>query len=359
MKHSITLLSGAFLLAGCFESSSTSVSDTTSQNETSSSSVGYPTSSFASADLGEGYTFATTYTYDESTGLLNMGTVTCNYNPNSESFTWGENNNPLYKNRIKITGDSMWIGPLEKRVSEDSIDQAWYDRYDNIDTLALSNDNNGILGSWTVTKCTRVIGKTEINCTPEHEDFLEDHRAFRFTPDSVYITMMFKEKQIPDVQLTDEEMENERAIISFSLLQELGFLFDPTMSYFLEKDGIIKIYSYGYFHTSFSINNQPFERNLIIRLDSAGMYTSLEFSSNEKKCQTSGNRAFITKELCLEGNKDILLNQDDDYSRETYKEGGPLGFYSIGFADDHDKCLKELVDEETRTMLEQLPHNAD
>lgn len=355
MKHSITLLSGAFLLAGCFESSSTSVSDTTSQNETSSSSVGYPTSSFASADLGEGYTFATTYTYDESTGLLNMGTVTCNYNPNSESFTWSENNNPLYKNRIKITGDSMWIGPLERRVSEDSIDQAWYDRFDNIDTLALSNDNNGILGSWTVTTCTRVIGKTEINCSQDAHDYIEDHKAFRFTPDSVYITMMFKETQIPDVQLTDEELENIRALTSYSLLQELGFSFDPTMSYFLEKDGIIKIYSNGYFHTSFSINNQPFERNLIIRLDSAGMYTSLEFSSNEKKCQMSGNRAFITKELCLEGNKDILLSNFDEYGNQ---DGGPLGFYSIGFADDHDKCLKELVDEETRTMLEQLPHNA-
>jgi hypothetical protein len=151
-------------------------------------------------------------------------------------------------------------------------------------------------------------------------------------------------------------MENERAIISFSLLQELGFSFDPTMSYFLEKDGIIKIYSYGYFHTSFSINNQPFERNLIIRLDSAGMFYSLTYSSNEKKCQTSGNRAFITKELCLEGNKDILLSNFDEYRNQ---DGGPLGFYATRYADDYENCLKELVDEETRTMLEQLPHYAD
>ena len=51
MKHSITLLSGALLLAGCFESSTTSASNTNPPNETSSSSFGNPTSSFASADL--------------------------------------------------------------------------------------------------------------------------------------------------------------------------------------------------------------------------------------------------------------------------------------------------------------------
>lgn len=358
MKHSITLLSEALLLAGCFESSTTSASNTNPPNETSSSSFGNPTSSFASADLGNGYTFATTYTYVESTGLLNMGTVTCNYSPNSESFTWGENNNSLYKNRIKIIGDSMWIGPHERRVSEDSIEQAWYDRYNNIDTLALSNDNNGILGSWTVTTCTRVIGKTEINCSQDAHDYIEDHKAFRFTPDSVYITMMFKETQIPDVQLTDEELENIRALTSYSLLQELGFSFDPTMSYFLEKDGIIKIYSDGYFHKSFSINNQPFERNFIMRLDSAGMYSSLAFSSNEKKCETYANKAFITKQLCLEGNKDILLSNISEHSRQTYKDGVPLGFYVTHSADDYNKCLKELVNEETRTLLDQLPHNA-
>ena len=357
MKKIIALLSGTLLLAGCFDSSSTSASNTPSPNETSSSSTSNPTSSFASVDLGEGYTFATTYTYDESTGLLNMGTVTCNYQPDSKSFIWGENNNPLYKNKIKIIGDSMWIGPLERRVSEDSIGQAWYDRYDNLDTLALSIDNNGILGSWTVTTCTRTIGKTEINCTPENDDYIEDHRAFRFTPDSVYITMMFKEKQIPNVQLSDEEMENERAITSYSLFQELGYNFDPFVSGVLERNGVIKIYSNGYFHKSFSIIDQPFERNLIIRLDSAGMYTSMEFSSNEKKCQMSGNSAFITKKLCLEGNKDILLSNFDEYRNQ---DGGPLGFYATPlYADDYENCLKELVNEEARDLLSQVPHSYD
>ena len=357
MKYSITLLSGAFLLAGCFESSSTSA-DTTTPNEISSSSISKPTSSFASADLGDGYTYATTYTYDEATGLLNMGTVTCNYIPDSKSFAWGENNNPLYKNKIKIVGDSMWIGPLEKKVGEDSISQAWYDKYDNIDTLALSNDNNGILGSWTVTTCTKTIGKTEINCTPEHEDYIEDHRALRFTPDSVYITMSFKAKQIPDVQLTDEEIENEKAIASYSIFQELGFSFDPLVSGVLERNGIIKIYSYDYFHQSFSINDQPFERNFILRLDSAGMSYSMTFSSNEKKCQSHMSSAFITKELCLEGNKDILLSQKDEYSR-IYKEGGPLNFYVTGSADDYNKCRKELVNEETKNLLDQIPNHFD
>ena len=349
MKKIIALLSGTLLLAGCFESSSTSASNTPSPNETSSSSTSNPTSSFASVDLGDGYTFATTYTYDEATGLLNMGTVTCNYQPDSKSFIWGKNNNPLYKNKIKITGDSMWIGPLERRVSEDSLDQAFYDRYHNIDTLALSNDNNGIVGSWTITTCTRVIGKNEINCTPEFHDYVVDERALKFTPDSVYITRRYKTLPVA----------YENSFTSYALLQEMGFDFDPFVSGVLERNGVIKIYSDGYFYKSFSLNDQPFERNFVIRADSTGIFYSLEYSSNEKKCLSSMHGAFITKEVCSEGNKDILLYKYDDENDNIYRDGGPLNFYATGHIDDRDQCRSKLVNEETRDLLSQVPHSYD
>lgn len=341
MKKIIALLSGTLLLAGCFDSSSTSASDTNNPNDISSSSIS------TGEYLGDGYTFATTYTYDEATGLLNMGTVTCNYKPDSKSFIWGENNNPLYKNKIKIIGDSMWIGPLERRVSEDSIGQAWYDRYHNIDTLALSNDNNGIVGSWTITTCTRVIGKNEINCTPEFHDYVVDERALKFTPDSVYITMRYKTLPVA----------YEKSFTSYALLQEMGFDFDPTMSELLKEHGFIKIYSDGYFYKSFSLNDQPFERNFVIRADSTGMFYSLEYSSNEKKCLSSMHGAFITKEVCSEGNKDILLYKYDDENDNIYRDGGPLNFYATGHIDDRDQCRSKLVNEETRDMLNQLPHH--
>ena len=67
----------------------------------------------------DGYTFSTTYSYDENSGILNRGTVSCNYNSESKTFTWGENNKPWNSNKIKIVGDSMWISPAQRKISDE------------------------------------------------------------------------------------------------------------------------------------------------------------------------------------------------------------------------------------------------
>ena len=343
MRKSFTLLFVTFLLAGCFKNNTTSASDSDNSNDASSSSSVNSSSVFNPNDFGEGYTIATTYTYDEATGLLNMGTVTCNYHPDSKTFTWGENNKPLFSNKIKIVGDSLWIGPLERIVSEDAGGQTFYDKYFNIDTLALSNNHNGIWGIWTVTKCTRVIGKTEINCTPEDEEPIEENKTLKFTSDSVYITK----------SLTNSSTTTEILYSSYSMLQELGFNFDPTESFALEKHGIIKFSSDEYFHKSFSIGDQSFERNNSVRYDPTGLNSSVTFSSNGKTCSNNIKAAFITKELCQESNEDFLLSERDKSSDQMYYEEGPVGFYMINSIDEYNDCVKGLASEETRNLLNQ------
>lgn len=343
MKKSYAFLFVPFLIAGCFETNSTSASDTDNSNETSSSSNANSSSVSNPNDFGEGYTFATTYTFDEATGLLNMGTVSCNYHPDSKTFTWGENNKPLFSNKIKIVGDSLWIGPLERIVSEDTGGQTFYDKFFNIDTLALSNNHNGILGIWTVTKCTRIIGETEINCTPEDEEPIEENKTLKFTSDSVYITK----------SLTNSSTTTKMLYSSYSMLQELGFNFDPTVSFALEKYGIIKFSSDEYFHKSFSIGDQSFEKNNTVRYDSTGLTSSVTFSSNGKTCSHHINTAFITKELCQESNEDFLLSERDKSSDQMYYEEGPVGFYLIDDGNDYNACVKGLASEETRNLLNQ------
>ncbi len=343
MRKSFTLLFVTFLLAGCFKNNTTSAPDSDNSNDASSSSSVNSSSVFNPNDFGEGYTIATTYTYDEATGLLNMGTVTCNYHPDSKTFTWGENNKPLFSNKIKIVGDSLWIGPLERIVSEDAGGQTFYDKYFNIDTLALSNNHNGILGIWTVTKCTRVIGETEINCTPEDEEPIEENKTLKFTSDSVYITK----------SLTNSSTTIEMLYSSYSMLEELGFNFDPTESFALEKHGIIKFSSDEYFHKSFSIGDQSFERNNSVRYDPTGLNSSVTFSSNGKTCSNNIKAAFITKELCQESNEDFLLSERDKSSDQMYYEEGPVGFYMINSIDEYNDCVKGLASEETRNLLNQ------
>ena len=73
----------------------------------------------------------------------------------------------------------MWIGPTSKDIVEDS-------DYYNSETLALSTNHNGILGTWNVTGCKRKLGQTEIKCTEYIGSLSGIAKTLTFTEDSVY-----------------------------------------------------------------------------------------------------------------------------------------------------------------------------
>ncbi len=305
----------------------------------------------------DGYTFSTTYSYDENSGILNRGTVSCNYNSESKTFTWGENNKPWNSNKIKIVGDSMWISPAQRKISDDSSRQQFYDEIYNLDTLALSNDHNGLYGTWNMTKCTRIYGKTEVNCDSSNE-FAIYNRTLKFTQDSLYVTKTFEKGTLAkDDSIGNKETEQKRSTLySFILLNTLGLMYEPYMSSVLVKLGVFKFSKMDYYHQVFSIANQSFEYTKSIWFDSTGENLLEVFSSNGKTCSRQNKSAFITKNLCLEKDEDFLLSARDKYIGPKHYDDGPVFIYDIDNQNDFDTCVRSLPTKETLDSLSKYPY---
>ena len=260
----------------------------------------------------DGYTFSTTYSY---------------YNSESKTFTWGENNKPWNSNKIKIVGDSMWISPAQRKISDDSSRQQFYDEIYNLDTLALSNDHNGLYGTWNMTKCTRIYGKTEVNCDSSNE-FAIYNRTLKFTQDSLYVTKTFEKGTLAkDDSIGNKETEQKRSTLySFILLNTLGLMYEP------------------------------YEYTKSIWLDSTGENLLEVFSSNGKTCSRQNKSAFITKNLCLEKDENFLLSARDKYIGPKRYDDGPVFIYDIDNQNEFYTCVRSLPTKETLDSLSKYPY---
>lgn len=257
MKKAYCILFSTLLMVACGNDNSTSVTDT---EKTSSN------------DFGEGYTYAMAHRYDETTGIMYQRIEACYYHRISKTFTWEEAATALDSNKLTIVGDSMWIGPVEKFISENPNEQSSYDAYENRETLLLSSDHDGIYGKWTMTGCTRTFGETNFKCTSSIGHMRGIARTLTITADSIYNTTV--------IDVSDPSQYTSNLDLGTVLYDYLGFAVgDHDIDSLIEAQ-VIKVTS----ETEFSINGQNFSRAGNARFDETGMNYYETFASNGKSC---------------------------------------------------------------------------
>ena len=298
-------------------------------------------------DSGEGYTYAIPYKYDESTGIAYQGTSACYYHPDSKTFTWEEGATALDSNKLTVVGDSLWMGPATKYVSENEGEKEFYDVYYNYETLALSNNHDGIYGEWKVTGCRRDLGSTEIKCRKYIGGISGIARTLNITKDTVYNTTF-----VDLDNLVQNEIKPANIIRS-----NLGFdIAEATLSYMLIEN-IIKKDPMQQLKQSFSIGNQKFEEEFSFKFDKTGMSYITTLSSNGSTCTKIERLGYITEKQCKEESAEFLLSARDKSEEKFYYEDGPVEGFGIDNREEFNECAKKLPTEETRELLSQYTTN--
>ena len=324
MKKAYAVLFGSFMLAACGEDNSTSATGSLNAN-----------------DFGEGYTYTIPIKYDEVTGRVYQGTYACNYHPDTKKFAWEEYPESLDPSSYKIVGDSLWMGPAEKQISDDPEEQLFFDTYHNYETLSLSNDHNGIYGTWKVTGCKRQLGETDIKCSKFIGGMSGIARTMKITKDSVYITTTV------DTDNLEQNDINIGAILDRNFGYDIG---DAIIKQLLVEKTITKEPK-ELLKQSFSIGNQLFEVVSAPKFDASGMNYITTMSSNGKTCTNTQRLGFINEKLCKEESAEFLLSDRDKSEEQFYYEEGPVEGFKIDNRDEYYECTKSLVTEETKNLL--------
>lgn len=329
MRKTYAFLLGLFTLVACSDSNPTSSFENSQLSKTST------------ADFGEGYTFAIPIKYDEATGLILQGTYTCNYHPDTKTFAWEENPESLEQGTYRIVGDSLWMGPAKMQTSDDRNEQMFLDAYHNVETLALSNNHDGIYGVWNVTGCERKLGEINIKCTKYIGHLSGIARTLNITKDTVYNTTVV---DFNNLVMNDVNLE--------AILDD-DFGFDIRNTNQLVDSQIIKIYPIQNYKQSFSIGNQMFEEAASFKFDSTGMKYITTMSSNGITCTRTKHTGMITEKMCKEESAEFLLSGRDKSEEEFYYEEGPIESFGLDNRDEYRECTKSLPTEETKQILSQ------
>ena len=318
MKKTSYILFSALLMVACGDDNSTSANN--------QQDIGH--------NFGDGYVYAMPYRYDQASGIIYQGTFSCNYNADTKAFAWEENPESIEAKAIKIVGDSMWIGPTSKDIVEDS-------DYYNSETLALSTNHNGILGTWNVTGCKRKLGQTEIKCTEYIGSLSGIAKTLTFTEDSVY------NKTVVDISSgTHPYKTNFDNIINRYTGYNVG---DLTVDSLIKANELEQLPG-----MKFRIHNQEFTEGGDVRFDSTGMNYIHTMSSNEKTCTNIQTLGFITEKMCKEKSEDFLLSARDKSEERYYYENGPVSGFSVDNNEEYNECVKKLFTEETLNFLGQF-----
>jgi hypothetical protein len=326
MKKAYAVLFGSFLLVACGDDNSTSATGSLNAN-----------------DFGEGYTYAIPIKYDEATGRVYQGTYACNYHPDTKTFAWEEYPESLDPSSYKIVGDSLWMGPVTKQEAENEDQQSFYGTYFNYETLALSNNHDGIYGEWKVTGCRRNLGSTEIKCRKYIGGLSGIARTLNITKDTIYNTTT--------VDLDNLE-QNEIKPASI-IRNNLGFDIAEAMLSYLLIEKIVTKDPMQQLKQSFSIGNQKFEEEFHFKFDKTGMNYITTLSSNGKTCTKTERAGYIAEKQCKEESAEFLLSARDKSEDELYYKEGPVEGFGIDNNDEFNECSKNLPTEETKQLLNQ------
>ena len=338
MKKAYTVLFGMFMFVACSDDNPTSgLNNTQNTNPSAQTNV----------DFGEGYTYVIPIKYDETTGRVYQGTYVCNYHPDTKTFAWEEYPESLDPGSYKIVGDSLWMGPAEKQVSDNPDEQEFLDLYRNYETLSLSNDHNDIYGTWKVTGCKRQLGETDIKCSKFIGGMSGIARTMKITKDSVYITTTV------DTDNLEQNDINIGAILDRNFGYDIG---DAIIKQLLVEKTITKEPK-ELLKQSFSIGNQLFEVVSAPKFDASGMNYITTMSSNGKTCTNTQRLGFINEKLCKEESAEFLLSDRDKSEEQFYYEEGPVEGFKIDNNNEFYECTKGLPTEETKQLLSQYAKN--
>ena len=318
MKKAYCILFSSLLMVACGDDNSSSANDP--------QKLGH--------DFGDGYVYAMPYRYDQAAGIIYQGTYSCNYHSDTKTFIWEENPESVEPKTIKIVGDSMWIGPTSEEIVEDP-------DYYSYETLALSTDHNGILGTWRVTDCIRKLDQTEIRCTGYIASLSGIARTLTFTEDSVYNTT------VVDISAGSHPYKTN-----------FGNIIDRYSGYDvgdLTVDSLIKVKELEQLpDMKFRIHNQEFTEGGDARFDSTGMNYFRTMSSNGKTCTNIQTLGFVTEKMCKEKSVDFLLSARDKSEEVYYYADGPVSGFGVDNNEEYYECVKTLFTEETLNYLSQF-----
>lgn len=337
MKKTYAVLFGMFMFVACSEDNPTSSLGNTQSTKPATQTT----------DFGEGYTYAIPIKYDEATGRVYQGTYVCNYHPDTKTFAWEEYPESLDPGSYKIVGDSLWMGPAEKQVSDNPDEQEFLDLYRNYETLSLSNDHNDIYGTWKVTGCKRQLGETDIKCSKFIGGMSGIARTMKITKDSVYITTTV------DTDNLEQNDINIGAILDRNFGYDIG---DAIIKQLLVEKTITKEPK-ELLKQSFSIGNQLFEVVSAPKFDASGMNYITTMSSNGKTCTNTQRLGFINEKLCKEESAEFLLSDRDKSEEQFYYEEGPVEGFKIDNNNEFYECTKGLPTEQTKQLLSQYAKN--
>lgn len=312
MKKIYTLIFVSFLFIACGDNSSSATD-------------------FASEDLGEGYTYSTSIRYDKATGILYYGTSGCAYHPDTKTFSWEDGIRMPDSDRVNIVGDSLWIGPVVD--GSDTTDDDDFFNYLKIESLLLSNDHNGLYGTWKSTNCEREVGTTYIHCGGSGASITTTGRVI-FTKDSLYNTVYaVSRKPWPTIR---------------SQINSFGFLIqDYDIENFIEAH-YIEVISTKEASTEFKIGGQIFKTKYTIRLDKDGETLTDTFTHNGISCSRIRRSGVVTKEMCLEKDEAFLLSDVNlQYERDIY----PITSFGLDNYEEFIECNRSLLSEENLAIL--------
>ena len=317
MKKAYTFLFGSLALAACSDSNPSSATNNAP----------------SSYDSGEGYTIALPFRYDETTGIAYQGTSSCYYHADSKTFSWEENIEATSTNSVKITGDSMWLGPSSEKYDPE-------DFYYNYEKLALATNHDGLYGTWELTGCTRVIGETEIKCGIYINGLAGIAQTFKITKDTIYTT--FNYNPVTAKAFMDEHWNVPRIIDHYFLDDSTYFYLDS-----VNFANNIKIID----NSKFSIKKQIFEHQWKFEFNKNGFGTIYSFTSNGKTCEYIDFMGGITENMCKEGNTDLLLSGRDKAFDEDYYKDGPIEEFTSRNTKEFQECMQSLILPETKAFL--------
>ncbi|WP_407444804.1 hypothetical protein [Fibrobacter sp.] len=301
----------------------------------SDDNVSNPQNDSPAKSYGDGYRITIPAKIDEASGLFYQNTYSCFYHPSADihvgTFAWEQDT--LFEdniNSIKVEGDSLWIGPNPS----DYDPEDYYYRYED---LAISNNHDGIYGTWKKTGCKRDIATKEIECGPYINNLSGIAVDMIITKDSS--TTIYK---IDSTALDDSfKSINTGHFINY-VKYDMGSL---------TKDSLVAAGAIQVESNIIKLNTQTFTLSDASHFDDTGMNYVNIYTSNGKSCTLEESMGFISKEQCLAGDEELLLSGRDHSDEKWLYEEGPINGFSYDNRPEFKNCMHSLLTQETIEFL--------
>lgn len=301
----------------------------------SDDNVSNPQNDSPAKSYGDGYRITIPAKIDEASGLFYQNTYSCFYHPSADihvgTFAWEQDT--LFEdniNSIKVEGDSLWIGPNPS----DYDPEDYYYRYED---LAISNNHDGIYGTWKKTGCKRDIATKEIECGPYINNL-----------SGIAVDLIITKDSSTAIYRIDSTALDGRSK-SINIGHFINYVKYDMGS--LTEDSLVAIGAIQVDSNIIRLNTQTFTLSVASHFDDTGMNFVNIYTSNGKSCTRQESMGFISKELCLAGDEELLLSERDHGDEKSLYEDGPVNGFSYDNRDEFKNCMYGLLTQETIDFL--------